>query len=212
MRFKFVADTLADPNVAIVNGPIFQAVHFADGKVELRPAGTYSFHKTHAHFHDDHILSYDLFHADADGRVGARAGAGTKSGFCPADQLFGDWEAFDQDPAGYFGEGDSVSGGNCYSPTDGFIGLTRGWGDVYRWQRPGQYVEFGDNGDGFYVLRSTVDIENQILETRDDDNTSYAWILVTGEHITTLERGRGSGPDDAHKVVYRGRGPASETL
>ena len=41
------------------------------------------------------------------------AGVGTKSGFCPADQLIGEWRSFTQDPAGDFGEGDAPTG-NCY--------------------------------------------------------------------------------------------------
>ncbi len=210
LRFSFSDDAAADPNVAFANGPIRQAVHFADHSVGLRDAGTYSFHKTHAHFHDDHILDYRLFTV-GDGRRLVPAGVGTKSGFCPADQLFGEWENFTQEPSGFFGEGDSVSGGNCYSPNEGFIGLTKGWGDVYRWQRPGQYIEFGTHGDGLYVVQTTVDIENQVLETDDSDNVSYAYIQVVGSQVNLLERGFGASPWDPAKVLVRGAGPASLT-
>ena len=37
------------------------------------PAGTYSFHMTHAHFHDDNILTYELFRVDGDGAARPRA-------------------------------------------------------------------------------------------------------------------------------------------
>jgi hypothetical protein len=131
-----------------------------------------------------------------------------KSGFCPADQLFGDWHHFDQEPQGYFGTGDTPTG-SCFSPNDGFIGLTRGWGDVYRWQRPGQYVEFGTNTDGYYVVRSTVDKGNNILESDDTDNVSYAYVRISGESVRMIERGQGSSPWDPSKVVFSGMGPAS---
>lgn len=127
--------------------------------------------------------------------------------FCPADQLFGEWERFVQQPSGYFGEGDSPTG-NCFSPDDGFIGLTVGWGDVYRWQRPGQYVEFGTNTDGLYVVRSTVDKGNQVLETDDTDNSAYALVRITGETITPIERGWGLSHLDPNKIVFSGAGPA----
>jgi hypothetical protein len=195
-----------DLDPAYLRGPIRQVVHHSDGSTVERPAGTYIFHTTHAHFHDENILTYELFKVDGTSLV--PAGAGVKSGFCPADQLFGEWERFVQQPSGYFGEGDSPTG-NCFSPDDGFIGLTVGWGDVYRWQRPGQYVEFGDNTDGLYVVRSTVDKGNQILETDDTDNSAYALVRIAGETITPIERGWGLSPFDPARVVFRGSGPAS---
>jgi hypothetical protein len=81
---------------------------------------------------------------------------------------------------------------------------------VYRWQRPGQYVEFGSNGDGRYVVRSTVDHLNHILESNDSNNSAYALIKIVGDHVQLLERGWGTGPFDPHKVVFRGGGPASQ--
>jgi hypothetical protein len=215
MRFSFASDVasgqgdVAPDHGTIQHGPIVQAVHYADGHIEIRPAGHYSFHVTHGHFHDDNVLTYELLRvADrATGRL-EPAGDGTKSGFCPADQLFGDWTAFAQDKSGTFGEGDSASGGNCFSPTAGFIGLTAGWGDVYRWQRPGQYVEFGSNGDGLYVVRATVDRSNHVLETNDADNSAYALVRIAGERVDPIERGQGTSPWDPRKVVFDGSGPA----
>jgi hypothetical protein len=212
MRFDLAGDAASGAvklEQNTVRGPAQQAVHFSDGKVELRPAGTYSFHTTHAHFHTDQILTYELFSVGnpATGALTA-AGAGTKSGFCPADQLFGEWRRFAQQANGTFGEGDSAAGGNCFSPSKGVLGLTSGWGDVYRWQRPGQYVEFPGT-DGRYVVRSTVDKGNHILEENETDNTSYSYIEVKGEAVAILERGQGSDPWDPKKVVFRGAGPAS---
>ena len=89
------------------------------------------------------------------------------------------------------------------------LGLTRGWGDVYRWQRPGQYVEFGDHGDGRYVVRAIVDKPGEVKETNERDNAGYALIQVTGENVTILERGQGHSPWDPAAVPFRGQGPAS---
>jgi hypothetical protein len=215
MRFTFAQDIaegegeLSPQGGTIQRGPISQAIHFSDGSFELRPAGTYSFHVTHGHFHDDNVLTYDLLRVtDAVNGVIEPAGGGTKSGFCPADQLFGDWREFHQQKSGTFGEGDSAAGGNCFSPTSGFIGLTVGWGDIYRWQRPGQYVEFGSNGDGLYVVRATVDKHDETRETDEADNSSYALARVVGEDVRILERGQGQSPWDPAKVIFRGAGPA----
>ena len=57
-------------------------------------------------------------------------------------------EQFTQSAPGPFvGSGDTGTG-NCQNPDDGVLGLSPGWGDVYRWQRPGQYVEFGGLAPG----------------------------------------------------------------
>ena len=210
MRFDLITDTIeqeVEPNT--LRGPMRQAVHLAGGGVVERPAGSYSFHTTHGHFHTEQILTYELY-AVGDPATGGltKAGAGTKSGFCPADQLFGDFLKFEQAPPGAFGEGDTAAGG-CSSPDGGSLGLTKGWGDVYRWQRPGQYVEFGGQPDGLYVIRATVDQTNLILETDDTDNTAYALARIDGEAIDLIERGQGTDPWDAGKVVFCGAGPAS---
>ena len=193
---------------AFIRGPAYQDILWSDGSITQRRAGTYSFHTTHAHFHDDGILTYELFKVVGDELI--PAGKGTKSGFCPADQLMGQWRSFTQDPAGDYGSGDAPTG-SCYGAADnGLLSLTRGWGDVYRWQRPGQYVEWTGNGDGYYVVRTTVDKSNTTLETNENDNASYAYIRVTGRSIDLLERGWGEGPFDPHKVVFTGFGPASQ--
>ena len=206
MRFRMTEDaTDGDLDPVHLRGPISQVIHYSDGSTRSRAAGTYIFHTTHAHFHDENILTYELFKMRGDTPVAA--GEGVKSGFCPADQLFGEWRRFVQQPSGYFGEGDTPTG-NCFSASDGLIGLTAGWGDVYRWQRPGQYVEFGDNTDGRYVVRSTVDKGDHVQETNERDNSAYALVRIVGEHITLLERGQGAGPWDPRKVLFTGAGPA----
>lgn len=182
---------------------------YSDGSFETRPAGTYSFHTTHAHFHDDGILTYELFRVD--GATLTPAGMGTKSGSCPADQLMGEWRLFGQEPAGLFGVGDTPTG-SCYGTADsGMLALTGGWGDVYRRQRPGQYVEFSGNGDGHYVARATVDKGNTTLETDETDNASYALIRVSGRRVELVERGQGASHLDPDKAVFTGHGRRRRT-
>jgi hypothetical protein len=218
MRFSLIDDLITgtaqlNPLEAlsrIVVGPMLQVIHFADGSTEEVPAGTYSFHPIHGHFHDDYVLSFELFKVD-DAKAGAmtRVGEGTKSGFCPADQLFADWSVFEQ---GYEVPGGDTSFGSCFSPNDGVIGLSIGWGDVYRWQRPGMYVEFAGMSDGRYVVNSRVDADDHVLETDSSDNVSYAYIDVKGDTIMLLERGWGTSPWDGNKKVFDGEGPAQRDM
>jgi len=205
--FTFAGD-VADGTAALdtLRGPSVQRIQMSDGTHVERPAGTYSFHTTHGHFHDDGILTYELFRVEGERLVAA--GVGTKSGFCPADQLIGEWRRFAQDAPSLFSSGDTVTG--CVSPVDGALSLTRGWGDVYRWQRPGQFMEFAGNGDGLYVARATVDKSNTTLETNEGDNSSYSLIRIAGRRIDLLERGQGQSHLDSAKEVFTGFGPASQ--
>lgn len=211
-KFTFDADLASgkvDPET--LRGPSVQVVYHADGTKTTRPSGTYSFHKTHGHFHDEGILTYEAFAVvgGADGKELRPAGIGTKSGFCPADQLFGEWRSFTQAASGEFGEGDTVSG-SCFSPTDGTFALSKGWGDIYRWQRPGQFVEWAGNPDGYYVIRATVDKGDHTLESDETDNSSYAFIRVIGRRVELIERGQGLSHLDPRKEVFTGFGPASQ--
>ncbi|MCU1601973.1 MAG: hypothetical protein JWO22_2682 [Frankiales bacterium] len=180
-------------------GPVTQYVHWSDGTTTQRPAGTFLFHKTHAHYHYQDILNYRLFHV-LPGHVLTPAGKGTKSGFSPADQLFADWFTFTQEQGQYV---EGVSSSRSIGAST--FGLSTGWGDVYRWQRPGQYVDFGGDGDGLYLLRSTVDINNHVLETNEHDNTAYAYLQITGDSVRIIERGQGMSPWDKGKKVFTDR-------
>ncbi|MFT5223324.1 MAG: hypothetical protein ACI867_001639 [Glaciecola sp.] len=185
-----------------------QMVHHADGSLTERNAGTYEFHATHGHYHYTDILYYELF-AVGPGQPDAghpnqgdlrRVGLGNKSGFCPADQGYAEWSSYWQAPQGQL---PAMQPGSCLVTGlgNGSMGLTAGWGDFYRWQRPGQYVDFTLQPDGDYVVRTTVDILDQVLESSETDNASYAYLRITGNVIEVLERGRGSDPWDPAKVV-----------
>lgn len=185
----------------VEEGPVTQRVYYSDGSFDTRPAGKFLFHKTHAHYHFQDILDYSI-HRVTDPAKGTlvEAGRGTKAGFSPADQLFADWTRFDQ-ADGVFVEGADTARGVGES----VFGLSVGWGDVYRWQRPGQYVEFAGNGDGLYVVRAVVDITDRVLETDETDNAAYAYVQVTGESVRIIERGQGTSPWDKRKKVFTDR-------
>jgi hypothetical protein len=176
-------------------GPAYQRIYSSDGTSTTRPAGEFQFHVTHGHYHYLDILQYELYSVGAHHQL-TPAGSGKKLGFCPADELFADWHTFNQEQSKTFSP-------NCgYTVGGASLGLNIGWGDVYRWQRPGQYVDFSGNGDGNYVLQVIVDPKNHVQEASEKNNVGYAYIHVVGERVTILERGQGTSPWDAAKVVF----------
>jgi hypothetical protein len=177
------------------SGTAYQRVFFSDGSSVLHKAGEFQFHAMHGHYHYNGFLMFQLYKVGAHHAL-TKAGAGTKVGLCPADELFADWRVFNQQQSNTFTA-------NCgYSTGEAQLGLNVGWGDVYRWQRPGQYVDFTGNGDGVYLLRVTVNASRTVLTVPRDLNTGYALVRVVGERVTILERGQGDSPWDARKRVF----------
>ena len=176
--------------------PVFQLVRHADGSTSRREAGTSLYHKTHAHHHHNGFGSLELMRV-TDPRRGTMvpAGVGPKQGFCMLDYLIADWPAFANDPADQQRQDcDLVNGG-----TGTQIALGTGWADIYYWALDGNYVEFGDNPDGRYVVRSVADAQGDVLESDERDNAGYAYLDIRGTEIQVLERGHGTSPWDPRK-------------
>ncbi|HVF19474.1 MAG TPA: hypothetical protein VNA14_04440 [Mycobacteriales bacterium] len=172
------------PGAQGADRPLIQRLYFSDDTTEDRPAGGAVFHRTHAHYHHSHAIELTLL-AVTDPAKGTLSPGATehRKGFAHRDELLREWRRF-----------------YPVFKKDGF-GLLPGWGDYYEWDRPGNYVDFGVNGDGRYVLRLTADPVGGIVETNDRDNTSYTYIEVTGTTVRLLESGRGADPWDRCRIL-----------
>jgi hypothetical protein len=220
LRVIFDADQL--------EGEAFQVIFKTDGTAEQRPAGGYVFHKEHHHFHYVGALDYQLFKVN-DMETGdlERVGEGSKTGYCMVDYFIADWYATDQQipsidrqsaasncglphnrPGELTGSADPV--GYATSPYEGRIGWSKGWGDVYPNWRPGQYVNFTDQPDGYYVVTSVLDQFDRLEETDETDNSAYALVRVWTDdlgfrQVERIDWGRGESPWDprAEKLTDR---------
>jgi len=188
-------DTSTNP----LEGNMVQCIQ-RPGKPPLAsPAGEFDFHAAHGHFHYKDVIQHLLFRVK-NRSTGAMvlAGKGEKTGYHPADQSFAEWHRFVQASSRTSG-----ADGNCLPGSNQQIGLSMGWGDAYRWQRPGNFVEFGDNPDGWYVVRTIADPLDHVQETDEGDNAGYAYLRIVGDQVRLLEQGMGISPWDPDKVVNR---------
>jgi Lysyl oxidase len=163
--------------------PLFQRVQRADGTHVDREAGIARWHETHDHYHHHDAVELQLFRV-TDRRKGTLEPSGERhrKGFAHRDELLREWNHF-------------------YPSWNRFgFGLSAGWSDIYEWDRPGNYVEFGDNGDGFYVVRMWADPAHGILESNEKDNVGYSYMRVTGKTVEPIEAGRGKSPWDPCKI------------
>ena len=184
-----------------VTGTMLQKVMRSDGTSFTRDAGNYEFHAPHGHYHQIGVGEWELLKVTDPKRGGlVEVGTGRKQGFCTADLVIADWSSFEVDPPRQL-DGAVAECAGAENAEGAVMGLGRGWGDIYTMTTEGNYVEFGGNGDGEYVVRAKTDILDSILETDEDDNVSYTLIRVEGSTITVLERGYGTDPWDPKKEL-----------
>ena len=183
-----------------LEGEVTQRLYRADGSYANRSAGTFVAHEQHMHFHVQDLLKYDLLRV-VSMRKGTlrRTGVGNKASFCTLDLMIPFFSRFST-------EGPKFRGASpCAVPPEGdtklVMGISPGWADVYTWDLPDQYVDFGAGGQGNFVVRAQVDPPNTVLESDERDNYGYALIRITGDRIDLLERGIGRSPWDPRKRV-----------
>lgn len=188
----------------------FYTDNLENGAYDTYDAGTAGFHEFHGHRHINDMVLYELFEVtdtqrgkmDPKGKHLMEATNGEKEGYCSIDHGFGDWMSFYQD--GWLSAHKQLIG-DCA----GALALSTGWGDMYRWQRQGQYVPYdqvaepdGTMRPGLYVVRVTIDPEGRVVETNEKDNVGYALIEVVEDggrtQVTICERGIGPHPWSPH--------------
>jgi hypothetical protein len=165
--------------------PLTQRVHRADGTYFDHDAGMAVWHESHGHYHHGDAVAVQLFAVtDRDEGTLEPAGPRHNKGFAHRNELLREWRRFYPTWAGDMG-----------------FGLLPGWADIYEWDRPGNYVDFGVNGDGYYVVRMWADPVDGILESNDRDNMGYTYFQVAGAEVELIEAGRGKHPWDPCKIV-----------
>lgn len=191
--------------------PVHQRIHYADGShVDGEPgsAGTTELHASHGHYHYDNMYNYELYRVVEPG-VFHKIAPGNKRGFLPLSEVMADWFQFTQQPKMSWKPWQDPEWWQWAVPDPSIEGAFRipgGWGDVYEYNRTGQFVDFPVNPDtspasGTYLLRTHADKDDLIVENDETDNQAYAYFRVDGFDVTILERGHGTDPWDDNKIV-----------
>ena len=119
----------------------------------------------HDHWHVQNLEDFELVRLDN----GVLVGTGAKHGFCFYDNYH---YGSTQDP--YY----TRSGGACGKNPDLQVtmGVSVGWGDIYNWNLPDQYIDVTGLTSGRYRLWATADEDNWFLE--EDDTNNYTWVDI----------------------------------
>ena len=193
--------------------PIVQSVCTADNRLcrDLeRPEGLVArWDPAHEHYHYQNAYVFELYRVVASGDEGAPpelefVSTSGKLGIDPGPEAFVGWNSsFAQSVHPWAPDGKGVDGSDDVADKH----LMAGWGDVYDWNRAGNYVPFPADAAmrpvaGEYLLRGATDPERQIAEMDDANNDGYTWFTVDSlGGVEILERGYGADPWDEFKAV-----------
>jgi hypothetical protein len=135
----------------------------------------------HNHWHVKNLESFELRRTD-----GSSVGISPKSGFC-----FGDNYQYKLSLPGA-PQSQVYSGAGCaprnLAALSLRMGLSVGWGDLYKYVLPDQYVDITSLPDGAYRLWANADRNNWFLESNDANNSTWADLSISGSTVTIVKR------------------------
>jgi hypothetical protein len=204
LRFDYTPDAFAG------NCNMQQEILSTNATVTDRGAGPCVFHAQHAHFHYQNMGQYRLYAVDSKGSPGGQpVAASNKVGFCTIDvDDYGFGSPPDlQRPRTYSFPTCNIP--NAYTtqlPTSSpygpggvpeYMGISPGWGDVYTWDLPQQYIDISKNvPDGVYEVVSRSNFDGQLLTADRSEETGITCVRITGTTVKTLQE-MPSQPDSA---------------
>lgn len=183
--------------------PLTQVMCNADATVcqDLEPVeGMVSrWHQTHLHYHYQNAYIFDLYRVEGEELV--QVGTSGKLGLDPTNEAWDAWFSFHQGSqwgsTARYADGSAVPVSQRVQP---------GWGDVYDWNRAGNYIDFPSEAGlpvpGEYIIQGITDPLDQVRESNETNNAAYIHFEVTGVGaVNVLERGFGLDPWDPAKEV-----------
>jgi hypothetical protein len=181
-----------------------QEILSSNSTVNLRDAGPCVFHTSHAHFHYQNFGRYQLFAVGADGSThavpvpngqpsAAPVSIARKVGFCTIDvdnYTYGGAAAAQRPrtysfptcniPNGYASPGSAtVAASPQYIGAPEFMGISPGWGDIYTWDLPDQYIDISHVKDGVYEVVSSTNFDGRLLTAGRSEETGVTCIQLT---------------------------------
>jgi hypothetical protein len=176
-----------------------QEVLYSNASVTSRNAGPCIFHTQHAHFHYQNFGRYELYRVGTKGKPGARVALSRKVGFCTIDvddYNFGKAAQLQRPRTYSFPTCNIPNGYSTQLPTTGYgpgvpeyMGISPGWGDVYTWDLPAQYIDITHGvPNGVYEVVSRTNPDGGLLTASRAQETGITCIRLTGTKVQTLNR------------------------
>lgn len=192
MELRFSVPAGTTPPLA----DVYQGIYWSNDPAHTsdRLAGQVEFHPTHGHYHFTSFGLSRLFVAGPAGRNAPpirqrRTGrtvpieplrTARKVSFCFADIEIDAWARKGDGPRTYAAP-DCLFPASSDGMSDHYVqGITRGWGDIYDFYLPDQYLEVSGVPDGEYILETQADPDGLLAETTLGNNCASIRIRLSG--------------------------------
>jgi hypothetical protein len=169
-----------------------QVVTMTDGSQRTRPAGDCQFHQAHMHFHYNDLVEYSLHKVTSDGQTGAQVAKSNKASFCLADDgYFGFAKRAPNGPRDYAGQPDcNIPSAAQIAAGDAWVheGISSGWGDIYTWDTPDQYIDITRVPPGIYDIETRGNPSGKLELAGKSQPCASTRIKLTATSVKTLSR------------------------
>ena len=194
LEIPWITTSSGSPASGFVPGEChaLQVVTMTDGSEQTRPAGDCQFHQAHMHFHYNDLVEYSLHKVTADGRTGAQVAKSNKASFCLADDgYFGFGKPAPNGPRDYAGQPDcNVPSAAQIAAGDAWVheGISPGWGDIYTWDTPDQYIDITNVKPGIYDIVTRGNPSGKLELAGRSQPCASTRIKLTATSVKTLSR------------------------
>lgn len=167
-----------------------QVITMSDGSTTTRPAGACEFHDTHGHFHYKDFVAYTLHSVNADGTTGPVVATSLKESFCLADDGYpGFGTAGPNGPHTWAGQPDcNIPGTDPASSDTASVseGVNPGWGDIYTWDTPDQYIDISNTPPGTYDIVAQANPDGKLLVSGPTSPSATTRIALTATGVSVI--------------------------
>ena len=194
LRIPWFTSSTGTPQSGFVPGECQaqQVVTMTDGSQRIRPAGACQFHQAHMHFHYNDLVEYSLHKVTGGGRTGPQVARSNKASFCLADDgYFGFGKSAPNGPRDYAGQPDcNIPSAADIAAGDAWVneGISSGWGDIYTWDTPDQYIDITKVPAGIYDIVTIGNPSGKLDLAGKSQPCATTRIKLTATSVKTLSR------------------------
>lgn len=134
----------------------------------------------HSHWHLEDLEISELVRLDN----GVKVGSGAKHGFC-----FYDVVPFNLGLPGAPGSKVYTTCGTDSSVLAQTMGISIGWGDLYAYSLPDQWVDITNVSPGRYRLTTTADLRERFLESNETNNFTWTDLQLKRNAVSVIAQG-----------------------
>jgi hypothetical protein len=175
LRIKWADASSVPPSAAMIPGECQaqQVVRRTDGSITHRAAGGCTWHWQHGHFHYLNFVEFTLHKVSPDG-------------------YFGFGSPGPNGPRDYVGQPDcNVPAVTSTAPPQTWVtmGVSPGWGDIYTWDTPSQFIDITKTPPGVYDIVSTTNPAKKLTVAGPPTKCAATRIRLTATSVKLLKSG-----------------------